>query len=78
MNKLPDELLELAKGGSDLPENWEELADKLAPMYKSMYKDVNFNQAVTLVKQFLKDPADQEKVIDYLKKYFDENGNLIK
>ena len=70
--EVPMELLELAAGGRTLPDNWEEIADSLAPQYQKMYKDITYEQACMMVKQLLPDPEDQELLFEYLKKYFPE------
>ena len=67
--------LDSISGGSELPDNWEQLAEKLAPMYLKKYEGKTFEEACDIVRTFLKDPEDQEKIINYIKKYFPDQQN---
>ena len=67
--------LDSVSGGSELPDNWEQLAEKLAPMYLKKYAGKTFEEACDIVRTFLKDPEDQEKIINYIKKYFPDQQN---
>lgn len=73
--ELSLDLLDSVSGGSELPDNWEQLAEKLAPMYLKKYADKTFEEACDIVRTFLKDPEDQEKIINYIKKYFPDQQN---
>lgn len=68
--------LDSVSGGSELPDNWEQLAEVLAPMYLKKYAGKTFEEACDVVRSFLKDPEDQEKIINYMKKYFPDQQNL--
>lgn len=76
--KIPEDILDQIYGGASiLPENWEEEALKLVPTYKKMYPNATFEQACTLIRQYIKDPEDQAKIIEFAKQFFDETGKLI-
>ena len=77
-NIISDDLLKQISGGeSVLPPNWEVMAKQLVKVYKKQYKGITFDEACELVRQAFADPEDQEKVINFLRPYFDENGNLL-
>lgn len=77
-NYIPDDLLQQISGGeSMLPENWQEQAMQYIPLYKNMYKNITFAQACDKVRETFPDPGDQEKIIEFLRQFFDENGKLI-
>ena len=73
--ELSLDALDSVSGGSELPDDWEQLAEKLAPMYLKKYAGKTFEEACDIVRTFLKDPEDQEKIINYIKKYFPDQQN---
>ena len=42
-----------------------------------MYPNATYEQACALIRQFIKDPEDQAKIIEFAKQFFDETGKLI-
>jgi len=69
-NILPDELLDLVSGGRTLPDNWEQIADQLAPSYKKQYPNVTYEEACRMIKVYFPDKDDQKLIFEYIKKYF--------
>lgn len=70
---INDNELNKVSGGRTLPENWEKIADKLAPGLLKQYKGITYDAACELVKTYLPDPEDQALVYDYMKKYFPDD-----
>ena len=67
--KLPDEFLDAVSGGV-LPEGWEKMADEMAPSLRAQYPDVTYEEACAMIAAYVSDPADQEAIKEYMRKYF--------
>ena len=67
--KLPDEFLNAISGGT-LPTGWEQMADQMAPSLREQYPDITYDEACTMLASYISDPADQELIKDYMKKFF--------
>lgn len=74
---IKDEELEAISGGV-LPEGWQELVDKLAPVYMKQYKNATYDMACKLIAEQLTDKDDQALIFEYIKKFFNEDGTLKK
>ena len=79
--RLADDLLKEISGGV-LPKGWKTTADLMAPSLIKEYAGITYAEACLKIDELLVgnygiDANDGVLIKDYLKKYFDENGNML-
>lgn len=73
---ISDDLLNMVSDGT-LPDGWQKTTYSMIPMLKRQYPNATYEEACNLIRQYVTDPKDQEKIIEFAKQFFDESGNQI-